>query len=69
MLHRVMPGRGKRSLRPCNGRHPGSRKDVKFSHYPSVSRGERGHGQRRQLGDGEGGAATRTLFFWVKPPS
>jgi len=60
-----MAGRGKRSLRTCgDGHSSGGRKDLELSHSPLVSRGERGHGLCRQLGDDEGRAATSSLFVW-----
>lgn len=63
-----MPGRRKRSLRLCNDRHTGSRKDVNLSHSPSISKCEHGRGRSRQLGGGEGRAATSGLFVWSEPP-
>lgn len=69
-----MCGRGKRSLRPCDDRHSSSKKDVKLSHSSLVIKGECGRSQCgrsqcRQQGDGEGRAATSSLFVWGEPPS
>lgn len=59
-----MSERGERFLRPCDARHSGSRKDDRLSHSSLVIKGEHGHSQCRQLGDGGGRAETKSLFVW-----